>query len=45
MCRQVISEFAAPDLVVIIGNDKGEEKFFPFKDLMPLAFTPDKLGK
>jgi cytidine deaminase len=43
MCRQVISEFAASDLEIIIGNEKGHETVIKFSDLMPLAFTPDKL--
>ena len=43
LCRQVISEFAAPDLEVIIGDEAGVENVISFKDLMPLSFTPDKL--
>jgi cytidine deaminase len=43
MCRQVISEFATPDLEIIIGNEEGHETVIKFTDLMPLAFTPDKL--
>ena len=45
MCRQVISEFATPELEIIIGNDQGEETIMKFSDLMPLSFTPDKLLK
>jgi cytidine deaminase len=45
LCRQVISEFAANDLEVIIGNEKGEEKSIKFTDLMPLSFTPDYLDR
>lgn len=45
MCRQVISEFAANDLEVIIGDNNGNEKIIPFKDIFPMGFTPDKLVK
>lgn len=45
MCRQVISEFATPELEIIIGNEKGHETVMKFSDLMPLSFTPDKLLK
>ena len=40
-CRQVMSEFADEDLEVIIGDEKGQETTMKFKDLMPLAYTPD----
>ena len=40
-CRQVMSEFADKDLEVIIGDEKGQETVMKFKDLMPLAYTPD----
>lgn len=43
MCRQVMSEFAADDLEVIIGDEEGREKIIKFEDLMPLSFTPDHL--
>jgi cytidine deaminase len=43
MCRQVISEFATPELEIIIGDEAGHETILKFSDLMPLAFTPDKL--
>ncbi len=45
MCRQVMSEFAAPDLEIVIGDKDGKEKVLKFKDLMPLAFTPEHLTK
>jgi cytidine deaminase len=45
MCRQVMSEFAGPDMEVIIGNETGEEKIMKFGDLMPLSFTPSHLSK
>jgi len=43
LCRQVICEFAADDLEVILGDEEGNEKNIPFKDLFPAGFTPDKL--
>jgi cytidine deaminase len=43
LCRQVISEFATKDLQIIIGDEAGNEKTLLFSELMPLAFTPDKL--
>ncbi len=45
MCRQVMSEFASPDMEVIIGNVEGKETSMKFKDLMPLSFTPEHLKK
>lgn len=45
MCRQVISEFASPDLEIIIGDEQGHETVLKFSELMPLSFTPDKLLK
>lgn len=45
MCRQVMSEFAAPDLEIIIGDKDGKEQVLKFKDIMPLAFTPEHLTK
>lgn len=43
ICRQVMSEFAADDLEVIIGDKKGQESSYIFKELSPLSFTPDHL--
>ena len=45
LCRQVMSEFASPELEVIMGNESGKEKIMKFSDLMPLSFTPEHLGK
>lgn len=43
MCRQVMSEFAAPGMEVIIGDAKGNETTYKFTELMPLSFTPSHL--
>ena len=43
LCRQVMSEFAAPDLEIIIGDKTGKEQVWKFTDLLPLAFTPEHL--
>ncbi len=43
MCRQVMTEFATPELEIIIGDKEGNEKSYRLKELFPLAFTPDHL--
>lgn len=40
MCLQVMSEFADPDLEIIIGDSKGHEKSKKLKELLTHAFTP-----
>lgn len=45
LCRQVMSEFAAAGMEVIMGNESGGETVMKFTDLMPLSFTPDHLTK
>ena len=42
VCRQVIREFA-PDLIVIIGNLKGEYQVLALPDLLPQSFGPENL--
>ncbi|OFZ22788.1 MAG: cytidine deaminase [Bdellovibrionales bacterium GWB1_55_8] len=44
-CRQVIAEFAAPELNIVSMNLSGEEQSVKFLDLFPQAFTPSHLGK
>jgi len=42
-CRQVISEFADPQLIVHLANLQGIQKTLSFsKDLFPLGFTPNQ---
>lgn len=44
-CRQVLSEFGL-DTLVLIANEKGELlNEMTVADLLPGAFTPEKLGK
>jgi cytidine deaminase len=44
-CRQVLAEFGL-DTLVLIANEKGElVDEMTVGDLLPGAFTPDKLGK
>ena len=43
MCRQVLSEFASNETLIIIGNKNGEEKISTLKELFPNAFTPKYL--
>ncbi len=45
LCRQVMSEFAGPELEVIIGDKNGDVKRTTLKELLPMAFTPDHLIK
>lgn len=45
LCRQVMSEFASSDLEVVISDKAGKEQVWKFKDLLPLAFTPEHLIK
>lgn len=42
-CRQVISEFCAPDMPVILTNVDGEIKETTVAELLPGAFTPQNL--
>ncbi|MEN2776558.1 cytidine deaminase [Acetivibrio clariflavus] len=39
ICRQVILEFAADDLVIICSNNKGEYKVFNINEILPHAFV------
>ncbi len=42
-CRQVISEFCAPEMPVILTNVKGDIKETTVGELLPGAFTPTDL--
>ena len=42
VCRQVMREFG-PDLIVIIGNLKGEYQVLTLPDLLPQSFGPENL--
>lgn len=42
ICRQVISEFADSNLVILCSNNKMEYKVYSLKDFLPNAFTLDK---
>lgn len=44
-CRQVMSEFSSDDTLIIMGDAKGTEKKFDFKEMLPEAFTPSHLIK
>jgi septum formation protein len=44
MCRQVISEFAASDLKILMVNNKNEWLEYPWKEVFPMGFTPDHLS-
>jgi cytidine deaminase len=44
-CRQVLAEFGL-DTIVLIANGKGElQKEMTVKELLPEAFTPEKLDR
>lgn len=45
ICRQIMSEFASPQMEVIIGDHSGKERVTTLADLLPLAFTPDEYKK
>lgn len=45
LCRQVMAEFAADNLMVHIANAKGIQKSISFQDLLPLSFNPEHLQK
>ena len=45
LCRQVMSEFASPNLEVIIGDQIKTLNTYSFKELLPLAFTTEHLIK
>lgn len=42
-CRQVISEFCAPDMPVYLTNLKGDIQHTTVGELLPGAFTPEDL--
>ena len=41
-CRQVLMDFA-PDIQVILYNHQGKHVTYSLQDLLPEAFTPDRL--
>jgi cytidine deaminase len=43
-CRQVLSEFCEPHMVVQIANLKGEVKVMTMEELLPFSFTPKDLA-
>ena len=44
-CRQVMSEFCAPDMPVYLTNLKGDVLETTVAELLPGAFSPGDLGK
>lgn len=44
-CRQVMSEFCAPDMPVYLTNLKGDVLETTVAELLPGAFSPEDLGK
>jgi cytidine deaminase len=43
-CRQVLMDYA-PNLKVILVNDNGDNKIYKINELLPEAFTEDRLTK
>ncbi len=44
-CRQVIAEFASPEIPLYAANLRGDLRVSRFGDIFPNAFTPDFLNK
>lgn len=44
-CRQVIREFCAPDMPVILANTHGDMKITNIETLLPYSFGPEDLHK
>jgi len=42
-CRQVLTEFSSPSLLIFTGDENGNEKQYSLSELFPEAFTPDHL--
>lgn len=42
ICRQVISEFAGKNLVILCSNNKGEYKVYSLNDFLPNSFLFEK---
>ncbi|WP_019554684.1 cytidine deaminase [Propionispira raffinosivorans] len=45
ICRQVIAEFAAADIQIILGKNKKEYIVKTLEEILPGAFTKKDLGK
>ena len=46
VCRQVLSEFCAPDFPVVLAGEDGEPAVYPLGDLLPARFGGEvKKGK
>ena len=45
VCRQVLSEFADPELEVVSITRGGHEARWRMADLLPAPFTPESLGR
>lgn len=43
-CRQVLMDYA-PEIKIVLTNDRSEEKLYTLSELLPDPFTPDRLNK
>ena len=44
VCRQVLAEFAGPEMEIVCGNNKGQYRVFTLGELLPNAFSKKELG-
>ena len=43
VCRQFLSEFAAPDMTVIVAKSIDDKKVFTLGELLPESFSGDSI--
>ncbi len=44
VCRQFLSEFAGPDMTVIVAKSIDDKKIFKLSELLPAAFSADLMN-
>ena len=44
VCRQFLSEFASPDMTVIVAKSIDDKKIFKLSELLPAAFSADSMN-
>ncbi len=44
VCRQFLSEFAGPDMTVIVAKSIDDKKIFKLSELLPAAFSADSMN-
>ena len=43
VCRQVLSEFGSPDMVILLAKSEDEYRAYTLGDILPLSFTAKDL--